>query len=123
MIMKNTSIRRTGAAITLAMAACMLPAGAFAVSLTPVGSPIDISNNFNPHFRESSGLGLAKNESKLWSMSDDNFTMYKMNLDGSAAESFVPTPAGSAGTVSNPDFEGVTYGPQPPGSSNDHYIY
>src|SRR5437764_11537636 len=108
--MESTSRRwqliLAGAAITLGMVAGLLPAVAFAVSLTPVGSAIDISNSFNPRFRESSGLGLAKNESKLWSVSDENFTMYKMNLDGSAVESFVPTPASGTSTVSGTDFEG-----------------
>jgi hypothetical protein len=80
----------TGKAFTLALAAALLPAAAGAVSLTPVGSRVDISNNFNRQFREASGLGLAKNESKLWSVSDDNFTMYKMNLEGSAVASFTP---------------------------------
>jgi len=92
-------------------------------TVTQVGSRIDISGNFSPAFREASGLGLAKNETKLWSISDENFTIYKMNLDGSKAESFNPTPASGVGTISGTDFEGVTFAPPPPGSSNDHYIY
>jgi len=111
---------------TLATVALMLGgplASARAVTLTPVGSAIDISRSFSPAFREASGLGLAKNESKLWSVSDENFTMYKMNLDGSAVTSFTPSPASGVSTISNTDFEGVTYAPQPPGSSSDYYIY
>src|SRR5262249_34290080 len=87
------------------------------------GSGVDISDNFNPVLQEASGLGLAKNESKLWSVSDDNFTMYKMNLDGTEVTTFTPTPASGVSIVSQHDFEGVTYGPPPPGSTNDHYIY
>jgi len=125
--MKSASTRKplayALAAVALGLAATFLPAAARAVTLTPVGSPIDVSNNFNPELLEASGLGLAKNETKLWSVSDENFTMYKMNFDGSAVESFEPTPTDGASTVHSPDFEGVTFGPPPPGSTNDHYIY
>lgn len=113
----------TVAAIALTLAVGPLARSAGAVTLSQVGNRIDISTSFSPAFRESSGLGLAKNESKLWSVSDENFTMYKMNLDGSAVTSFTPSPASGVTTISKPDFEGVTYAPQPPGSDNDHYIY
>jgi uncharacterized protein YjiK len=112
----------TVAAIALTLGGPLAQAGR-AVTLTPVGSAIDISKSFSPAFREASGLGLAKKETKLWSVSDENFTMYKMNLDGSAVTSFAPSPVNGVSTISSPDFEGVTYAPQPPGSSNDHYIY
>lgn len=124
--MKITILRHlgsAGAALTLALTAGLLPAQAHAVTLVPVGSGIDISTSFSPVFQEASGLGLAKNEDKLWSVSDETFTMYKMNLDGSAVTSFIPTPASGVSTVSQHDFEGVTYAPPPPGSTNDHYIY
>jgi uncharacterized protein YjiK len=93
-------------------------------TVTPVGSPINLSNSpFNPALQEASGLGLAKNETKLWAISDEEFSIYKMNMDGSYATQLAPTRASGATPVSNPDFEGVTFGPPPPGSSNDHYVY
>jgi hypothetical protein len=94
---------------TIAAIAAILLAGAAAasaLSLPPV-SQTNISNNFNPPFYEASGLGLAKNQTKLWSVSDGNFMMYKMELNGVKAE----------------DFEGVTYGPPPPSVTDDHFIY
>jgi uncharacterized protein YjiK len=119
--MNGKDIRWTLATVALMLGGSLAPARA--VTLTQVGSAINISQSFSPAFREASGLGLAKKETKLWSVSDETFTMYKMNLDGSAVTSFIPSPASGVSTVSKPDFEGVTYAPQPPGSDNDHYIY
>jgi hypothetical protein len=111
---------------TFAAIAAILLAGAgaaSALSLPPV-SQTNISNNFNPPFYEASGLGLAKNQTKLWSVSDGNFMMYKMELNGVKAEDFTPTPAsGSVPTITNTDFEGVTFGPPPPSVTDDHFIY
>lgn len=83
----------------------------------------NISNNFTPAFYEASGLGIAKNESKLWSVGDENnFTMYKMELNGAAVSDNTAVP-GTSVTLMNASFEGVTYAPPPPGISDDHYIY
>ena len=83
----------------------------------------NISNNFNPEFYEASGLGIAKNESKLWSVGDENnFTMYKMELNGAAVSDNTAVP-GTSVTLMNASFEGVTYAPPLPGISDDHYIY
>ncbi|HEX4965397.1 MAG TPA: SdiA-regulated domain-containing protein [Thermoanaerobaculia bacterium] len=111
-----------GAALLLGISAVQ-PALATPPQVTLLAAS-NISNNFSPAFREASGLGMAKNETKMWSISDENFTIYKMNLDGSAASSFVPTRANSGvSIVSNPDFEGVTFGPPIAGSTDDHFIY
>jgi hypothetical protein len=110
---------------TIAIAAILLAGAgtASALSLSPV-SQTNISNNFNPQFYEASGLGLAKNQTKLWSVSDGNFVMYKMELNGAKAEDFTPTPASSSvPTITNTDFEGVTFGPPPPNVTDDHFIY
>ena len=77
----------------------------------------------NPGFVEASGLGTAKNQTSLWSISDGELTVYKMNLDGSSDESFLPTPINSQSTVTDIDFEGITYAPPPPGNPDDHFIY
>jgi uncharacterized protein YjiK len=87
-------------------------------------SKYNITNNFNPEFYEASGLGIAKNESKLWSVGDENnFAMYKMELDGTAVSDATAGPASGVTPIQNASFEGVTYGPPPPGISDDHYIY
>ncbi|MEO6192901.1 MAG: SdiA-regulated domain-containing protein [Thermoanaerobaculia bacterium] len=77
----------------------------------------------NPGFYEASGLGTAKNQTSLWSIGDGALTVYKMYLDGSSNESFLPTPINSQSTVTDTDFEGITYAPPPPGNSDDHFIY
>jgi uncharacterized protein YjiK len=77
----------------------------------------------NPGFVEASGLGTAKNQTSLWSISDGELTVYKLNLDGSSNESFLPTPINSQSTVTDTDFEGITYAPPPPGNPDDHFIY
>lgn len=82
----------------------------------------NISNNFDPELYEASGLGLAKNGTKLWSVGDNNdFRMYKMELNSDAVSDDEVTP--SSTTISSADFEGVTYGPPPPGITDDHFIY
>jgi uncharacterized protein YjiK len=82
----------------------------------------NISNNFSPEFYEASGLSLAKNGTKLWSVGDNNdFRMYKMELNGDAVSADTVTPLSTA--ISSADFEGVTYGPPPPGITDDHFIY
>ena len=85
--------------------------------MTQLGSPVDISNPFSPQFREASGLGTAKNQTSLWSISDSELKVYKLTLSGGNDGSFVPTPINSQSTVTAVDFEGVTYAPPPPGNT------
>jgi hypothetical protein len=93
------------------------------LTLTLVGQH-NISNNFDPEFYEASGLGLAKNGTKLWSVGDENnFAMYKMELNGDAVSDVTVGPATGVTPISNASFEGVTYGPPPPGITDDHFIY
>lgn len=100
-----------------------LPLNAVNLTLTLTGQH-NISNNFNPEFYEASGLGLAKNGTKLWSVGDENnFAMYKMELNGTAVSNATATPAAGVTAISNASFEGVTYGPPPPGITDDHFIY
>ncbi|MES1243528.1 MAG: SdiA-regulated domain-containing protein [Acidobacteriota bacterium] len=99
------------------------PMTAAGLSLTLVAQH-NISNNFSPEFYEASGLSLAKNGSKLWSVGDENdFAMYKMELNGDAVSDNTVTPATGVTPISNASFEGVTYGPPPPGITDDHFIY
>ena len=88
----------TGAALLLGISAVQ-PALATPPQVTLLAGS-NISNNFSPAFREASGLGMAKNETKMWSISDENFTIYKMNLDqmlyiatdnGSSTDSYLYT--------------------------------
>lgn len=121
----NEPLSRT---LTLAAAAAVLAfstlSAAQAVTVTQVGARVDLTNSaFSPALEEASGLGLAKNETKLWSINDDAFSIYKMYQDGSYATQFTPSRASSADPVGDTDFEGVTFGPPPPGSANDHYVY
>lgn len=96
---------------------------ATAITLNPVAQH-NISNNFNPEFYEASGLSLAKNGTKLWSVGDENdFRMYKMELNGDAVSDDTATAGTGVTPISNPSFEGVTYGPPPPGITDDHFIY
>ncbi len=84
----------------------------------------NISNNFTPEFYEASGLSLAKNATKLWSVGDENnFAMYKMEMNGDAVSNTTVTAATGVTPISNASFEGVTYGPPPPGVTDDHFIY
>lgn len=112
----------------------MTSKGIAAIALTLLGSlaghaqtltHVSTANitQLNPGFVEASGLGTAKNQTSLWSISDGELTVYKMYLDGSSNESFLPTPINSQSTVTDTDFEGVTYAPPPPGNSDDHFIY
>lgn len=120
--MKAASGRiRVAASIGILFLGAALEAGG--VTLT-AQSQHNISNNFTPAFYEASGLAIAKNESKLWSVGDENdFRMYKMELNGAAVSSATASPASGVPAISNPSFEGVTYAPPPPGISDDHYIY
>jgi hypothetical protein len=111
--------------LIVAVAMFFLLAGARveAVTLT-LQAKHNISNNFSPEFYEASGLGLAKNGTKLWSVGDENnFTMYKMELDGTAASDTTIGPASGVAAIQNASFEGVTYAPPPPGITDDHHIY
>ena len=111
---------------TMMMALGLLLGGisANAVSLSPPVAQHNISNNFDPEFYEASGLSLAKNGSKLWSVGDENdFRMYKMELNGDAVSDDTVTPLAGVTPISNASFEGVTYGPPPPGTTDDHFIY
>ena len=111
----------------VAAAVGFLLAGAVAEADGPTLTPVaqhDISNNFNPEFHEASGLGLAKNGTKLWSVGDqDNFSMYKMELSGAAVSNATAGPASGVTSIQDASFEGVTYAPPPSGVTDDHYIY
>jgi uncharacterized protein YjiK len=111
------------AAIALTLLGGLAAQAGSAQTLTPVGGGIDISTQFNPLFREASGLGTAKNQTSLWSISDSELRVYKLNLNGTSAGSFLPAPINSQSTVTGVDFEGVTFAPPPPGNSDDHFIY
>lgn len=119
-------MRTAGFAVSVgAMSMAMVLGGARveAASLTLTGQH-NISNNFTPAFYEASGLAIAKNESKLWSVGDENnFTMYKMELNGAAVSNATAGPAPGVTAISNASFEGVTYAPPLPGISDDHFIY
>lgn len=110
------------AAIVLTLLAGLLPSTGRAQTLTYQGST-NISNQFNQPFYEASGLGLAKNQSSLWSISDGELKVYKLTLSGGNDGSFVPTPVNVQSTLSDFDFEGVTFAPPPPGITDDHFIY
>ena len=113
---------KTGiAAIVLTLLGGLAAQAGQAQTLTHV-STANITQ-LNPGFVEASGLGTAKNQTSLWSISDGELTVYKMYLDGSSNESFLPTPINSQSTVTDTDFEGITYAPPPPGNSDDHFIY
>ncbi|HET9213062.1 MAG TPA: SdiA-regulated domain-containing protein [Thermoanaerobaculia bacterium] len=112
-------MKKTGIAIAFTL---LTAAAGQAQTLSFVGGT-DISTQFNPAFYEASGLGLTKNQNGLWSISDGELKVYKLNLNGTSAESFVPTPVNSGSTVGSIDFEGVTYAPPPSGITDDHFIY
>lgn len=120
--MKAASRRiRVAAAMGFLFVGAALEAGG--VTLTPQ-TQHNISNNFTPEFYEASGLGVAKNQTKLWSVGDQNdFRMYKMELNGAAAGDATAVPASGVTPIQGASFEGVTYAPPPPGISDDHYIY
>lgn len=111
--------------VAAAMGILFVGAGLEAGGVTLTGqSQHNISNNFSPAFYEASGLGMAKNESKLWSVGDENdFRMYKMELNGAAVSDATAVRASGVPAIQDPSFEGVTYAPPPPGISDDHYIY
>jgi SdiA-regulated len=112
---------RVAAAMVFLLAGAQSEAGS--ATLTPQ-SKHNISNNFTPEFYEASGLGIAKNESKLWSVGDENdFAMYKMELNGAAVSNATAGPASGVTAIQDASFEGVTYAPPLPGISDDHYIY
>ncbi|HEY0553927.1 MAG TPA: SdiA-regulated domain-containing protein [Thermoanaerobaculia bacterium] len=116
-------MNRTGiAALALTLLGGLAQAGA-SQTLSQLGSPVDISTPFSPLFREASGLGTAKNQTSLWSISDSELKVYKLTLSGGNDGSFVPTPINSQSTVTAVDFEGVTFAPPPPGNTDDHFIY
>ena len=103
---------------TLAAIALTLTPAAGAVTLSQVGSGVDISTSFNPNIREASGLGLAKNQTALWSITDSDCTIFKMNRDCSSAGRY-PSPHSSCpGSLGTTDFEGITSAPPLPGSSS-----
>ncbi len=116
--MNTKKLTWTVAAIALTLA----PSAVRSQTLTYQGST-NISNSFNPAFYEASGLGLAKNQTSLWSISDGELKIYKLTLSGGNDGPFVPTPINSQSTLSGFDFEGVTFAPPPPGNTDDHFIY
>jgi uncharacterized protein YjiK len=116
-------MNRTGIATLALTLLGGLAAQGHSQTLTQVGSAIDISTAYSPLFREASGLGTAKNQTSLWSISDSEIRVYKLTLTGTSDGSFVPTPINSQSTVTAIDFEGITYAPPPPGNSDDHFIY
>lgn len=109
-------------AIALMLLGGLIPSAGRAQTLSYVGST-DISTQFNPAFYEASGLGLAKNQTSLWSISDAELKIYKLTLSGGNDGSFVPTPINVQSTLTSHDFEGVTFAPPPPGNTDDHFIY
>lgn len=108
---------------TVAAIALTLAPAAGAVTLTQVGSGVDISTSFNPNIREASGLGLAKGQTTLWSITDSDCTVFKMNLDGSSAGRYPGQPSNCPTSLGTTDFEGITYAPPLPGITDDHYVY
>jgi uncharacterized protein YjiK len=115
---------KTGiAAIVLTLLGGLIAtAASHSQTLTSLGRT-DISTQFNPAFYEASGLGLSNGQNALWSISDGELKVYKLNLNGTSVESFVPTPVNTGSTVASVDFEGVTFAPPPAGISDDHFIY
>jgi uncharacterized protein YjiK len=109
-------------AIALMLLGGLIPSAGWAQTLSFVGST-DISTQFSPAFYEASGLGLAKNQTSLWSISDADLEIYKLTLSGGYDDSFVPTPINVQSTLTSHDFEGVTFAPPPPGITDDHFIY
>ena len=118
--MNTQKLTRTVSALALALLG--VQAG-HSITLTQVGSKIDISTSFNPTIREASGLGLAKSQTTLWSITDDNCTVFQMKLDGSSSGRYPSQPSQCPNSVSDTDFEGITYAPPPPGITDDHYVY
>lgn len=116
--MNTKKLTWTVAAIALTLA----PAAVRSQTLSFVTST-DITTQFSPAFYEASGLGLTKDQTALWSISDSNFTIYKLSLTGSALTSFIPVHATGVSAITNTDFEGVTAGPPLSGSTSDTYIY
>ena len=116
-------MNRTGTAALALILTGLTSHAAGSQTLTQLGSPIDISTQFSPLFREASGLGTAKNQTSLWSISDSELKVYKLTLSGGNDGSFVPTPINSQSTVTAVDFEGITFAPPPPGNADDHFIY
>ena len=116
-------MNRTGIAALALILTGLASHAAGSQTLTQLGSPVDISNPFSPQFREALGLGTAKNQTSLWSISDSELKVYKLTLSGGNDGSFVPTPINSQSTVTAIDFEGITYAPPPPGNTDDHFIY
>ena len=110
------------AAIVLTLLGGLAPAAVRSQTLSFVSST-NISNQFNPPFYEASGLGLAKNQTSLWSISDGELKIYKLTLSGGNDGPFVPTPINTQSTLTSHDFEGVTFAPPPPGNTDDHFIY
>src|SRR4051812_48414778 len=76
--------RTTLAALLLA---ALAPA-ARAVTLSQSGGSVDITNGFSYPLEEASGLGLAKQQTELWSISDDNCIVFKMQLNGTAVSNY-----------------------------------
>lgn len=118
----NKALTLAAVAVTILLSS-LSPAAAVNPTLTQVGSPVNISNGFSPAFREASGLAVSKNQTMLWSVTDDNCTIYQMTLGGSAAASFPSQPSLCPSGFTDTDFEGVTYAPPPSGSTDDHYLY
>jgi uncharacterized protein YjiK len=115
---------KTGiAAIVLTLLGGLIPTASHSQTLSPLPGRTDISTQFNPTFYEASGLGLSNGQNALWSISDGELKVYKLNLNGTSAGSFVPTPVNTGSTVTSVDFEGVTFAPPPPGNLDDHFIY
>jgi hypothetical protein len=116
-------MNRTGiAAIALMLLGGLASSAGRSQTLSLLGST-DISTPFSPAFYEASGLGLAKNQGSLWSISDAELKIYKLTLSGGNDGTFTPTPINGPSTLGSFDFEGVTFAPPPPGITDDHFIY
>src|SRR3954452_5531842 len=92
---------------TVAAIALTLAPAANAVTLSQVGGGVDISTSFNPSIREASGLGPAKTETALWSITDSTCTVFKMNLDVSRTGPNLSRPEPDPGSPGTTDFEGI----------------
>jgi WD40 repeat protein len=122
-LMNTKKLTWTLAALALILTGNLFAPAAHAVSLSQVGGAVDITNGFSYPLEEASGLGLAKQQTELWSISDASCIVFKMQLNGTAVSNYPSDKAYCPSSVSDVDFEGVTYAPPPPGISDDHYLY
>jgi uncharacterized protein YjiK len=117
-------MNKTLALTAIAVAILLSSPAQAAPTVTQVGSAVNISNSFpNSPLQEASGLGISKNQTTLWSITDDNCTVYQIQLSGAGIGYYPGQPSSCPSGLSSSDFEGVTYGPPPPGVTDDHFLY